>query len=375
MVWFMSTRTGVRLGLLVGLLLASGSYAHARRGQDTGFLNRKIAVGDAVYKYQVYVPEDWRGAQKWPVMLFLHGSGERGSDGLDETQVGLPSAIRAHPERWPFLVVMPQVPYSHHHWTDPDMMAMAMAALDGTMKEFKGDAQRVYLTGISLGGYGVWEVARRYPHRFAAVVPVCGGIYWPYEPDRRSDADLPEDYARALGRTPVWMFHGADDPVVLPRQSEVMFDAIKAAHGDVRLWEYAGWQHNVWEKAYAEPELPRWLLAHRLSEVPASPVFAERLLVPVHPVPVKLNPAVYDAYVGEYTDAGVVVATIFRQGDQLFSRNRFDQVTELLPESATSFFYPHGGATRILFQKTPAGVVKGILFSDDRHQEVWDKRR
>ena len=252
---------------------------------------------------------------------------------------------------------------------------------------------RVWLGGISLGGYGVWEVARRYPKHFAAVVPVCGGIYWPYAPERGwlppqeraqgerafsplpehpLEPELPEEYARALGKTPVWMFHGADDPVVSPRQSEIMFEAIKEEHGDVRLWEYAGWQHNVWEKAYAEPGLPTWLLAHRLSEV--TPVYAEKTLVPVHPVPVRLNPAVYDAYAGDYVSAGVLEVTIFRQGDGLFARNHVGQVSELLPETATTFFYPHGGASRLAFQKTPGGAVKGILFRDDRHEEVWDRR-
>ena len=103
---------------------------------------------------------------------------------MDETQIGLPQAIRLHPERWPFVVVMPQVPFSHHHWTDPDMMAMAMAALDAEIKEFHGDRDRVYLTGLSLGGYGAWEIAKTYPHRFAALVPVCGGVFWSYQPDR-----------------------------------------------------------------------------------------------------------------------------------------------------------------------------------------------
>lgn len=361
--------------LLLLALLSLATPSHARHTQETGFLNRKILIKATTWKYQVYVPEEWSAHQRWPVILFLHGSGERGTDGLDQTQVGLPSAIRAHPERWPFLVVMPQVPYVHHRWTDPDMMTVATSALDATINELKGDPQRVYLTGISLGGYGTWEVARVYPHRFAAVVPVCGGIYWPYAPERRAQPDLPEQYAHALGRTPVWMFHGADDPVVSPRQSEVMYDAIRANHGDVRLWEYANWQHNVWEKAYTEPELPRWLLAHRLAEVPTSPVYAERILVPIHPVPVKLNPALYDLYAGEYTDAGIVQVTIYRQGDQLFARNHLGQVNELLPETPTTFFYSHGGASRFVFQKSPSGAVKSILFYDDRHEETWDRHR
>ena len=102
----------------------------AVHAQDTGFLNRVLLLNGTSYRYVVYLPVEYDARRSWPVILFLHGAGERGSDGMDETQVGLPNAIRAHPERWPFIVVMPQVPYNHHHWTDPDMMQMALGALD-----------------------------------------------------------------------------------------------------------------------------------------------------------------------------------------------------------------------------------------------------
>ena len=106
------------------LLLPAWATVHR---QDTGFLNRSIEINGVLRRYVVYLPENWNREQTWPFILFLHGSGERGSEGMDETQIGLPQSIRLHPERWPFVVVMPQVPFNHHHWTDPDMMAMAMA--------------------------------------------------------------------------------------------------------------------------------------------------------------------------------------------------------------------------------------------------------
>jgi len=163
-----------------------GALASGPRGsrQDTGFLNRTLDLNGTLHRYVVYLPENWSPSQSWPVILFLHGSGERGSEGLDQTQIGLPQAIRLHPERWPFVVVMPQVPFSHHHWTDPDMMAVAMAALNDEVKEFHGDPERLILTGLSLGGYGAWEIARTYPRHFAALVPVCGGVFWSYQPER-----------------------------------------------------------------------------------------------------------------------------------------------------------------------------------------------
>jgi len=357
---------------VVATFPASGSPRHI----DTGFLNRRVTVNGITYRYQVYLPENWNGHSLWPVILFLHGSGERGSEGLDETQIGLPQAMRLHPDRWPFVVVMPQVPFNHHHWTDPDMMQMALAALDQDTKEFHGDRDRTYLTGLSLGGYGVYELARYSPHRFAALVPVSGGVFWSYKPDRwRESATLPAEYARAIGRTPVWIFHGSDDNVVKAKEADLMYEALKAAGGNVRFWEYDGLRHNVWDRAYANPELPRWLLAHRLSTIPKLVPAAEEVQVPLHPVPARINPEVYDDYVGEYEDSGTVVATVSRQGNRLFARNRVGDTIELLPESATTFFYPTGSPSRLTFERDEDGEVKGIRFRDDRHEEFWEKKR
>lgn len=365
-----------RITLVLSLALFLPSAWAAPRRQETGFLNRTIVVNGGLRRYVVYLPESWNHTERWPVILFLHGSGERGSEGMDESQIGLPQAIRVHPERWPFVVVMPQVPFSHHHWTDPDMMAMAIAALNAEVKEFHGDPDRLYLTGLSMGGYGAWEIARAYPRRFAAIVPVCGGIFWSYAPERwREQNSLPEEYARAIGRTPVWIFHGANDPIVSPRQSILMYQALKANAGDVRFWEYEGIKHNVWDRAYAEPQLPRWLLAQRLSAVPRLTPASEEVLVPIHPVPARVDPEIYEAYAGEYVDQRAVVATIFRQGDRLFSRNRIGEVAELLPESPTTFFYPTGGTRRLTFERDADGRVTGIRFHDDRHEEFWERHR
>lgn len=366
---------GLRRFCILGFAALFALPAFARR-QDTGFLNRTITVNGATHKYQVYVPEGWSEHQRWPVILFLHGSGERGADGMDQTQVGLPASIRSHPDRWPFVVVMPQVPFHHHRWTDPDMMQMAIAALDASIKEFRGDPQRIYLTGMSMGGYGTWEIARNWPHKFAAIAPVCGGVFWSYAPDRWHDLNLPEEYARAIGRTPVWIFHGADDPVVIPKQADLMYAALKANGGNVRFWEYAAVRHNAWDKAYADPELPRWLLSHNLGQIAALQPAAEHLLVPVHPVPAKVNPAIYDAYVGEYEDQGIIQTVILRQGDALYARSHgVGESNEIFPENPTTFFYASGSPTRLIFQKDPSGQVRGIIFRDDRHEDFWEKKR
>ncbi|GGH03980.1 prolyl oligopeptidase family serine peptidase [Silvibacterium dinghuense] len=368
------SRAGLFLCWLIFLLPAAWGLPHHHI--DTGFLNRTVAANGTLYHYQVYIPEGWNDHEDWPVILFLHGSGERGSEGMDETQIGLPQAIRIHPDRWPFLVVMPQVPFGHHRWTDPDMMQMALAALDQDTKEFHGDRDRTYLTGLSLGGYGVYELARSHPHRFAALVPVSGGVFWSYKPDRwKEAATLPGEYARTIGRTPVWIFHGSDDNVVQVKQAQLMYEALKLSGGNVRFWQFAGWRHNAWDKAYGLPELPKWLLAHRLSSTQKLQPISEEVLVPLHPVPARINPDIYDDYAGIYESEGTVEATVQRQGDRLMNRSRAGDVLELLPENTTTFFYPTGSATRLTFVRDEHGDVKGILYHDDRHEEFWERKR
>jgi dienelactone hydrolase len=296
-----------------------------------------------------------------------------------QTQIGLPLEVRDHPERWPFVIVMPQCPQSKY-WTDAETLTMAIAALDQETAEFHCDPERTYLTGLSLGGYGAWELARRYPRRWAAVVIAASGVFWTYAPERWQEmATLPSEYARALAGTPVWMFHGSEDNVIAPRQSELMFEAFKAAGGHIRLWVYQGMRHDCWSRAYNEPDLPRWMLAHRVdtkSGARHEPATAERLVVPLHPVVIKIAPAVLDSLAGEYRDSsGHLVATLFRQGELLYEKDSHGDISELMAESPASFFYLNGSAaTRLTFERDAQGRVTGAVFRDDRHEERWEKR-
>lgn len=368
------------------LMLASAVPCAARaRGpqpvtpkQETGFLNRRIVVKGVTYRFQVYLPEEYRKNDRrpWPIILFLHGRGERGDEGMWQTQIGLPLQVRDHPERWPFIVVMPQCTFPHF-WTDADMLKMAVATLDQETAEFHADRDRTYLTGLSLGGYGAWELAKDYPRRWAAIVIASGGPFWSYAPERWQEAaTLPGEYARAVGRTPLWLFHGSEDHVVPVRESELMYNALKANSGHVRLWIYQGLHHDSWSRAYDEPELPRWMLSHRL-EGPAPQPFAERLLLPLHPHPIRMSMAALDSIAGEYRDAqGRVTATLFRQGDQLYQRDPPGAIMELEAESPASFFYPNGSTwTRLLVERDPQGRVTGVIYRDDRHSERWERTR
>ena len=346
--------------------------------QETGFLNRRIVVHGVTYRFQVYLPEEYRkhDRRQWPMVLFLHGRGERGEEGMWQTQVGLPQEVRDHPERWPFIIVMPQCTYPHF-WTDGDMLRMAMAALDQEAAEFHTDAAKTYLTGLSMGGYGAWELAKMYPRRWAAIAIAAGGPFWSYAPERWHEAaTLPEEYARAVGRTPVWMFHGSEDRVVPERESELMYNALKADGGHVRLWIYQGLHHDCWLRAYNEPELPRWLLLHRLGG-PEPQAFAERLVLQMHPNAIKMSAAALDSIAGEYRDGqGHLAATLFRQGDQFYERDPHGEVMELEAESPNSLFYPSGGTwTRLIVERDAQGRVTGLTYRDDRRSEHWERTR
>jgi len=369
-----------------GTLLPAVGWAAAKQhtppqpvaAQETGFLNRRLDLHGVTYHFQVYLPEEFRrdDRRQWPIVLFLHGRGERGAEGMWQTQIGLPLELRDHPERWPFVVVMPQCTYPNF-WTDGPMLEMAMAELDQETAEFHADPARTYLTGLSMGGYGAWELAKDYPKRWAAIAIASGGIFWSYAPERWQEAaTLPAEYARPVGRTPVWMFHGSEDNVVPLRESELMFAALKANGGNVRLWVFQGMHHDSWVRAYNDPELPRWLLAHRLGAAPEPPTYAERVVIPLHPVPVKLAQAVIDSIAGEYHDTnGHLAATLFRQGDQLYERDPHGEVTEVEAESPNEFFYPLGSVwTRLTVEHDAQGHVTALVYRDDRHEERWERK-
>jgi predicted peptidase len=254
-----------RFLLILALVVALGSPALARK-RETGFLDRTLSIRGVTYKYQVFVPDNWSSNQKWPIILFLHGAGERGTDGLIQTQVGIATAIRNDRSRFPALVVMPQC-LKEHRWTDPEMEELSLSALGSASREFKGDPKRTYLTGLSMGGYGSWALAARYPNKFAAVVPICGGILTPDDARKQPDSDrIPYlEAAKKIGtKLPIWVFHGDADPDVPVSESRHMVEALKADGADVHYTEYPGVGHKSWDKAYAEPELMTWLLSKSL---------------------------------------------------------------------------------------------------------------
>lgn len=231
---------------------------------QTGFLDRGIEHGGTRYPYQVYVPSNYNASVACPVILFLHGAGERGNDGLIQTEVGIGTAIRRYPQRYPAIVVMPQAP-SDTFWGGPPGDA-AMAALDQTCKEFNTDARRIYLTGLSMGGHGSWMLAYRHVDRFAAAIIVCGFVG--DRPNRAStvpagDGTPHQRMAARVKSLPIWIVHGEADPLVPVSESRLMHEALLAVNGNMRYTEVPGTDHDSWTSTYASESIIRWLFEQR----------------------------------------------------------------------------------------------------------------
>lgn len=255
------------LRLLLFMALAASVAAQK---VETGFLNRAVIVNAVEYRYQVYVPREFNQKKKWPIIVALHGGGEYGSDGMRHTNVGLAPAIRRNPERFPAIVIFPQAKADGRPGWQLGGGEAAIAALDKTIKEFKGDPRRVVLTGYSAGGNGTWSLASGYPIKFSAIVPVCAfvsafrGRSTPVlYPALAAGNDPHTEIAKNVSSIPTWIVHGAKDDVVLPDESRRMFEALKKLGGNVKYTELANANHNAWDPAYSDAELIAWMLAQK----------------------------------------------------------------------------------------------------------------
>lgn len=268
----MRLRPALLLALLALMLSAMTACTTTPALNPTGeFVPREVVLDGQTYRYQVFVPASRFRTGKPPVVLFLNGSGERGRDGVKQTMAGLGPYLRQHADDFPALAVFPQAPEGTE-WTEA-AGPVAFAALDAAVREFGGDPDRIYLTGMSMGGYGTWELALQQPDRFAALVPVCGGITVDWSDARpglraHSVAAAADPFAAAAQRlkdVPVWIFHGGRDDVVPPAQSRRMDAALKAAGArDARYTEFPDANHNSWDATYAHAPMWDWLFAqHR----------------------------------------------------------------------------------------------------------------
>lgn len=234
----------------------------------TNYEERRVEVADGaekrLFRYRLLTPARIVAGTKYPVVLFLHGAGERGSDNLRQLKY-LPAwmAEPAAREAYPCFVLAPQCRENERWvdvaWGDPQSspqppqpgvdLAAALAALEAVLTQEPCDADRIYLTGLSMGGYGTWDLAARMPERFAAAVPICGGG------DERT--------AARLTKLPLWVFHGDADKAVPVERSRTMVAAVKSAGGTPRYTELPGVGHDSWTPAYRDPKLLDWLFGQR----------------------------------------------------------------------------------------------------------------
>ncbi|MEM6645322.1 MAG: prolyl oligopeptidase family serine peptidase [Bacteroidota bacterium] len=239
--------------LLVSVLLLTGcTVSYFLPSQEPGEIAASFEgtyTEPVAASYYVHVPESYaQDSDPVPLMLFLHGAGERGDD-LTKVKGHGPPKLASQDASFPFLVVSPQVP--ENQWHDPETL---ITLIDQVASDYNVDEDRIYLTGLSMGGHGTWQLAGRFPDRFAAIVPICG---WGSRYEARS-------IARA--KLPTWVFHGAQDRVVLLRESEHMVEMMQRAGLDPKFTVYPDAGHDAWTPTYDNPELYEWLLSHRRSD-------------------------------------------------------------------------------------------------------------
>jgi len=245
------------LAVLAPAVLAAtaGGPTPAAGTGAAGIITREVTVDGTAHRVALRVPDDYDPERAWPLVVFLHGSGECGTDGLRQTQVGLGPAVAARPDRWPCLVLMPQKPSDAEEWEEHE--DLVLAAIADVRSAWHVDPDRIALTGISQGGHGTWLIGARHPELFSCLAPVCG-----YGRVRT--------IAPRVAALPVWAFHGLRDDVVDPAETTAVIQEIRRLRlaagleaDGARLTLYPNANHNSWDAAYGDPALPGWLLGNK----------------------------------------------------------------------------------------------------------------
>lgn len=242
MSWWKSRLTSLLTMCLVGVGLSSAVQA----GQQAKVFETSLGGEKVKLHYLLHLPPGYDPAagKKWPLVIFLHGAGERG-DNLDLVKVHGPPKMAEKDASLPYIIVSPQCP-TGKRW---DNIPLMTAWLNQLETELKVESSRIYLTGLSMGGYGTWKWAAAAPNRFSAIVPICGG----------GDPAT----AERIKSLPTWVFHGDKDQAVPISQSQKMVDAIKAAGGEPKFTIYEGVGHDSWTATYANGDVWKWMLEQR----------------------------------------------------------------------------------------------------------------
>jgi predicted peptidase len=214
-------------------------------GQETGFLDRRIEKDGETYPYSVYVPSDYTRERHWPLLVDLHGFGAQGDDGIRQTAHFLAHEIRMNRKRFPLVALFPQAA-TGRGW-NPEVV---MAEIDHTLRDFHVDSARIYLTGFSMGAEGVYQIAARWPEKFAAVIAIAGPV----------PLDTSE-FVKGLRRVPIRIMQGGKDTRIPPDGSRRLAAALRKAGASVEYQEDPDNGHDG-DKPYSDPEMIEWLLAH-----------------------------------------------------------------------------------------------------------------
>jgi predicted peptidase len=239
----------IELAFLMVVLSCIPAATAADQESKTGQHAEKFEKGSDTLDYLLYLPLDYNkeSEKKWPLIVFLHGSGERGTNVKDVAKHGPPKIVegKEFPLGGRFIVVSPQCPPKV--WWQVNVLN---GLLDEVMEKYHVDKDRVYLTGLSMGGFGTWAWAAHDPQRFAAIAPMCGGG----DPKQ----------ADQLKSIPIWCFHGEIDKSVPIQKSEEMIEAVKqAGNKEVEFTRYPDAGHDCWTRSYANPDLYEWFLKHK----------------------------------------------------------------------------------------------------------------
>jgi len=284
--------------------------------------------------YLLYLPEQYEAEadKQWPMILFLHGAGERGED-VEKVKVHGPPKLVDQGQHLPFIIVSPQCP--NGTWWSAEILH---SLLDEIIERHRVDEERIYLTGLSMGGFGTWELAIASPGRFAAIVPICGG-------------GNPRKIWN-LRNMPTWVFHGAKDPVVPLSMSEEMVNALKQFNSSVKFTVYPEAQHDSWTESYDNPELYTWFLEHKKYTY----------------YPYEVDTELYPHLAGQYKTADGKLITISTESNHLYAEGINRERIELIPESDLDYFTearfldPEKG---ISFHRASNGMVDRLIVFDE----------
>lgn len=241
-----------------------------QKQEDFGFRYSKLSINGDKYDYQVHIPEGYKKKREWPVILFLHGAGERGNNTLLPTKVGLGAVIRKQSALYPAITVFPQCP-SKKWWSSKLCEQIALASLAKVITQYAINPKRIYLTGISMGGFGVWEFASKYPNKWSALFVIAARVK-PGGGHKPSIGSISSKYhgdklylmtAKAVSHIPTWIVHGTKDDVVPVTESRKMYQYLKLENAQVVYKEFVESWHNVWDKAYLDSDAIQWLFAQK----------------------------------------------------------------------------------------------------------------